>query len=78
MQQNLSSPVARSTPQKVGGLGPSKSERIIFLKFASSIVPIEHTVSIKHSVAKNSLDEKLDVQFLCTINCFYYLIILFT
>ena len=31
MQQNLSSPVARSTPQKVGGLGPSKSERITYL-----------------------------------------------
>ena len=65
MQQNLSSPVARSTPQKVGGLGPSKSERIICLKFASSIVPIER------SVAKNSLDEKLNIQFLCAINCFY-------
>jgi hypothetical protein len=33
MQQNLSSPVARSIPQKVGGLCPSKSERIICLKF---------------------------------------------
>ena len=51
IQQNLSSPVARSTPQKVGGLSPSKSERIIFLKFEYSV---EHYCVTKEALKKPS------------------------